>query len=118
MKKCLSFPALFLFVSASLFAQTDPMLKFSKAYYRSNPFITTFGRFVEHVMQDPDLRDVKKQFRTDTSLFVFNGTYTNYNPFHFKPSRVDVALVEQNVQLYENRPEGDTILLYVLIAFA
>ncbi|RYY59362.1 MAG: hypothetical protein EOO05_13500 [Chitinophagaceae bacterium] len=119
MKKCLCLFTVSILLLTGLNAQRmDPVLKFSNKYYRSNPFTTTFGTFLEHVMNDPDLKNVKKQLRTDTSLFVFNGTYTNYNPFDFKPSRVDVALVEQNVQLYVDRPEGDTIMLFVLIAFA
>ena len=105
-------------LSSATNAQQDPVIKFTKSYFRSNPFNMTFGAFVEHVMRDPTLRAKSTHLRTDTSLFTFAGTYASFNPFGFKPSRVDVALVEQNVQLYEGRPQGDTIMLYVIIAYA
>lgn len=94
------------------------MMRFTKKWYPVNPFMSSFGAFVERVMHDQDLVNTRKQFRTDSTLFAFNGTFTRYNPFGMKPARVDIALVEQNQQLYEDRPQGDTIMLYVLIAYA
>ncbi|RYY52910.1 MAG: hypothetical protein EOO09_19880 [Chitinophagaceae bacterium] len=117
MKK-LYLPLIFCLLVLGAGAQQDPVYRFTKSWYRSNPFISSYGAFVEHVLQDPDLINQRKQLRTDSTLFVFNATFASYNPFSFKPSRVDVALVEQNAQLYEDRPEGDTIMLYVLMAFA
>ncbi|MET0634590.1 MAG: hypothetical protein ABWZ25_01100 [Chitinophagaceae bacterium] len=105
-----------LFLWSATIAQQDAMKKFTRAYYRSNPFEMTFGKFVEHVMLDPTLSSRVRSPRTDTSLFIFSATYTSFNPFQFKPARVDVALLEQNIQLYEGRPQGDTIMLYVIIA--
>lgn len=99
------------------FSQRDALGEFTKTYFRSNPFTRTFGEFIRHVVNDPQLENQTKQLRTDSTLFLFRGNYKRFNPFSFVPERVEVALSEQNVLLYPNRPQGDTIMLYVLIAY-
>lgn len=106
-----------LMVISCSFGQRDPLMTFTKKHFRSNPFERSFGDFVAHVVNDPQLTNKKTIYKTDSTLFVFTGTYSDFNPFGFKPQRVDVALVEQNVVMYEGRPQGDTIMLYILIAY-
>jgi len=117
MQKGVFYVMLLLLLHAGAQAQQDPMWKFTKTYFRSNPFIGHFSDFLEHVMHDPQLVNKRTQYRTDSTLFRFTGTYTSFNPFGFKPQRVDVALVEENIVLYEDRPQGDTIMVYTIIAY-
>ena len=54
--------------------------------------------------------------RTDTSLFYFSGIFNNYNPFFFKPKRIEIVLQEVPVQYADSIP-ADTILIYQLLAY-
>jgi hypothetical protein len=56
--------------------------------------------------------------RTDTSFFYFHGEYTNFNPFFFKPKKLEVILTEIEIRYSESSPNIDTIYLYQLLAFA
>jgi hypothetical protein len=67
-------------------------------------------------LNDPSLTNKIIEKRTDTSLFYFQGTYTTYNPFFFKPKRVEVILTEMEVKA--DSLTKDTIYTYQLMAFA
>ena len=116
MKKNLLSLFFILIVHTSSFSQ-EGLLQFTKSYFRSDPFIGEFSSFLKHLMNDPLLKDKKTWTRTDTSLFYFSGVFNNYNPFFFKPKRVEVVLVEAPVQYSESMP-ADTILVYQLLAYA
>src|SRR5690349_6969591 len=116
MKKNLLFLFFISVVHTSSFSQ-EGLLQFTKSYFRSDPFVSEFSAFLKHLMNDPLLKDKKSSTRTDTSFFYFSGVFTNYNPFFFKPKRVEVALVEAPVQFSESMP-ADTILVYQLLAYA
>jgi hypothetical protein len=95
------------------------LVDFTHAYYRSDPFKTSFSGFLKHLMNDPTLKDKVIHQKTDSSFFSFEGTYTNYNPFFFKPKRVEVLLEETPI-IYKESPDAiiDTIFNYHLIAYS
>ena len=99
----------------SSFSQ-EGLLQFTKSYFRSNPFIGEFSGFLKHLMNDPLLKDKKTWTRTDTSLFYFSGVFNDFNPFFFKPKRIEIVLQEVPVQFIDSIP-ADTILIYQLLAY-
>jgi len=109
--------SLFLLLSIRSAAQEEGLYQFTHNYFRSDPFQSEFSRFMEHLMKDPGITEKKIRLRTDTSLFYFYGAYTNYNPFFFKPKRVEVLLEEMPFQYTDSLPAEDTILVYQLIAY-
>lgn len=94
----------------------DGLYQFSKSYFRSNPFIGEFSSFLKHLINDPDIQDKKTQQRTNSTFFYFYGAYNTFNPFFFKPKRVDILLEEISVKYTDSLPP-DTILVYQLIAY-
>jgi hypothetical protein len=98
------------------FAQ-EGLFQFSKIYFRSNPFAGSFSGFLNHLLNDPSLLEKETQKRTDTSLFYFTAFYKNYNPFFFKPAKVQVLLQEASVN-YGDSLANDTIFIYQLVAYA
>lgn len=94
----------------------DGLYQFSKSYFRSNPFMGEFSSFLKHLINDPDIHDKKTQQRTDSTFFYFYGVYNTFNPFFFKPKRVDILLEEASVKYTDSLPP-DTILVYQLIAY-
>jgi len=108
----LMFSLLFSFLS---FSQQQTVLKITRSYFRSDPFEGKFSSFVTHLLNDPTLSGKMLEKRTDTSLFYFQGTYNSFNPFFFKPKRVQVVLTELPVDL--DSLERDTIYNYQLFAY-
>jgi len=115
MKKFLLF-LLLAFVLVQANAQDETLKKFSKSYFRSDPFAGTFSGFLNHLLKDPSIIDKKIEQRTDTSFFYFGGKYLNFNPFFFKPKKVEVVLTETEVRYSEDSPLIDTIYVYQVIA--
>ncbi|MBN8876045.1 MAG: hypothetical protein E6Q24_00785 [Chitinophagaceae bacterium] len=109
--------SLFLFLSIRSAAQEEGLYQFTHSYFRSDPFQSQFSHFMEHLMKDPGITGKKIRLRSDTSLFYFYGTYTNYNPFFFKPKRVEVILEEMPFRYEDSLQAHDTILVYQLIAY-
>jgi len=89
--------------------------KITKSYFRSDPFAGEFSSFMSHLINDPAINSKMLEKRTDTSLFYFQGTYDKFNPFFFKPKRVQVVLTELPVDL--DSLERDTIFNYQLFAY-
>jgi hypothetical protein len=116
MKKNLLLLILIVFVYSSSFSQ-EGLLQFTKSYFRSNPFVGEFSGFLNHLMNDPDLKEKKTFRRTDTSLFYFSGIYRNYNPFFFKPRQIMITLEETPAQ-FSDSSYADTIFVYHLLAYA
>lgn len=116
MKKTLLLPLIILFAYASTFAQ-EGFYQLTKNYFRSNPFIGEFSSFLKHLINDPAIQNKKTQQRTDSTLFYFYGAYNNYNPFFFKPKRVEILLEEASVKYTDTVP-NDTIFVYQLVAYA
>lgn len=108
----LSFAVLF----CCLLHSQEIVFKITREYFRSDPFRGEFSGFVNHLFNDPSMTNKITEKRTDSSLFYFQGTYTSYNPFFFKPKRVDVVLTEMEVDL--DTLGKDTIYTYQLIAYA
>lgn len=107
---------LFLFILAADSIQGQQQFrKITRAYFRSDPFMTSFGSFVQHLVNDPDLSSKAIDKKTDSTLFYFTGTYKTFNPFFMKPDRLDVVLEEMPVQA-DSLP-SDTIYSYELIAY-
>jgi hypothetical protein len=102
----------------SLIAQGQTAIhEFSKAYFRSDPFSSTARFFLQHLLNDPDITEKKTEHRTDSTLFGFEGRYQKYNPFFFRPAKVEVSLSE--VAIATVNPEvKDTVMFYQLAAYA
>jgi hypothetical protein len=107
----LSFAVLF----CCLLHSQEIVFKITREYFRSDPFRGEFSSFINHLFNDPSLTDKITEKRTDSSLFYFQGTYINYNPFFFKPKRVEVILTEIEVDL--DSLGKDTIYTYQLLAY-
>lgn len=122
MKKNLLLLFFISFIYTSSFSQVfqfttqEGLVQFTKSYFRSNPFIGEFSGFLKHLMNDPQLKEKKTWTRTDTSLFYFSGVFNNYNPFFFKPKRVEIVLKEVPIQIVDSIL-ADTILIYQLLAY-
>jgi hypothetical protein len=104
-----------LYLTSLSHSQPSPVFKIAHNYFRSDPFQSEFSTFLTHLLNDPTLTDKILEKKTDTSLFYFQGTYTNYNPFFFKPTKVKVILVETSVPLDSLR--ADTVYTYQLFAY-
>lgn len=110
---------LLIFIVLSVYTSSaqEGLFQFSKSYFRSNPFIGEFSGFLKHLINDPAIMNKEIRQRTDSSLFYFSGVYNNYNPFFFKPARIEIILGEASVQYADSIP-ADTILIYQLLAYA
>lgn len=93
----------------------ESVQRITKNYFRSDPFLTSFGSFVQHLVNDPDIHEKKMELRSDTTLFYFEGQYARFNPFFTRPEKVQVALSEISINLSDSLP-ADTIFVYQLIA--
>lgn len=111
---CLIFSSLF-FLSSS--AQEEVLYQFSHDYFRTDPFNGQFSAFMQRLLNDPAIQDKDSKKRSDTSLFYFFGTYKNYNPFFFKPKRVEILLEETVIAYSDSVSTKDTILVYQLMAY-
>ena len=98
------------------FAQ-EGLYQFTKSYFRSDPFEGEFSAFLKHLLKDPVITNRQTLHRTDSSLFSFFGVYNNYNPFFFKPERIEILLEEAPIQYADSIPV-DTIFVYQLFAYA
>jgi hypothetical protein len=98
---------------------SENLYKFSKSYFRSDPFASDFSVFLKHLLNDPTIKDKFIRQKTDSTLYAFYGVYTNYNPFFFTPKRVEVLLEQQIIELGDSTYRfRDTIFSYQLMAFA
>lgn len=105
-------------LSASASAQFEGLYQFTHSYFRSDPFLGQFSAFMQHLMKDQSITIKQTKLRTDSTLFSFSGIYENFNPFFFKPGKVQIMLKETPVQYSDSLPVADTILVYQLTAFA
>ena len=95
----------------------NPIFKIAKAYFRSNPFNVHFSTFLNHLTHDPTLSNKTLNKRTDTSLFFFRGEYNGHNPYSFKADKVEIRLVEREVNMEDSLSTIDTLLFYQLIGY-
>lgn len=95
----------------------EGLFEFTKSYFRADPFRSEFSVFVKRLIDDPGYKEKSLHVRTDTSLFYFYGIYSTYNPFFFKPNRIEILLQETPVQYSDSIADRDTILVYQLTAF-
>jgi hypothetical protein len=115
-------PVFFIFVDSHSQRIYDPsfegLYKFTDGYFRSDPFKGDFNGFLEHLVKDPGMTSKNSRQRTDSSLYSFHGIYTSYNPFFFKPNRIEIQLKEASVQYHgDSSARKDTIFIYQLLAF-
>ncbi|HKZ66968.1 MAG TPA: hypothetical protein VJ111_11450 [Chitinophagaceae bacterium] len=115
MKKYLLNVFFILFFYNASFSQ-EGLYQFSKSYFRSDPLIGSFSGFLKHLMNDPAITNKRIRQRTDSTFFYFFGVYNNYNPFFFKPKRVEILLEETSIKYIDSLP-ADTILVYQLLAY-
>jgi hypothetical protein len=90
--------------------------KITHDYFRSDPFETSFSSFLTHLLNDPGLTDKTMKKKTDSSLFYFSGTYSEFNPFFFKPKKTKVVLTELPIKISASKM--DTVYQYQLFAYA
>jgi hypothetical protein len=94
------------------------LLKMTKEYFRSNPYNIEFGRFVNHLMNDPTIANKKINKKTDTSFFSFKGEYKNYSPFSFKADRTEINLAEVEFLSDDSLVRKDTMFVYQLSGYS
>jgi hypothetical protein len=93
------------------------LYKFADEYFRSDPFKGQFSDFLKHLINDPDISNKDIQKRTDTSFYTFYGTYKTYNPFFFKPKRIEILLQQVSIAFSDSAKAADTIFQYSLLAY-
>jgi hypothetical protein len=93
----------------------SPVFKIASSYFRSSPFEQDFSSFLKQLIYDPSITGKIVEKKTDTTLFYFEGNYTNHNPFFFKPTRVTILLTEEIVPVDSSRT--DTVYTYQLFAY-
>ena len=99
------------------FGQRDPVMLFSREYFRSDPFKTSFNAFFEHLTNDPDLENKLIRKKSDTTLFLFSGFYKTYRPMRNKELRTQVIFEQRELQIRQDAAI-DTILMYHLVIYA
>jgi hypothetical protein len=111
---------LLLFLCASFYGHAQEVNRIAKAYYRSNPFITPFSSFLEHLVNDPTLENKKIHKRTDSTLFFFEGDYRTHRPFGIPDSyRTHVVLTEIEVEASDSgRSVVRTVYVYQLVGYS
>src|SRR5690349_13037897 len=95
---------IFILTLTQSFSQNEGLLEFSKSYFRANPFEGKFSLFLKKLIQDPGISNKIIRHQTDTSLFYFSGSYTSYNPFFFKPVRVEILLQQSRISFTDSLP--------------
>jgi hypothetical protein len=113
----LALALLFIFAFISSDGQ-EVVSKITKNYFRSDPFRGEFSDFTKHLFNDPSISNKVMEKRTDSSLFYFEGTYavSAFNPFFFKPRRMQIVLSEMVVDL--DSLLKDTLFVYELLAYS
>jgi hypothetical protein len=107
----------FILAISSISFSQEAVFKITRSYFRSDPFRVEFSAFLRQLISDPTLTNKMVEKRTDSSLFYFQGTYTTaFNPFFFKPKRIEIVLTELEIKL--DSLTKDTIFTYELFAFA
>lgn len=111
---------LLLFLCASFYSHAQEVNRIAKAYYRSDPFITPFSSFLEHLVNDPTLENKKMHKRTDTTLFFFEGDYRTHRPFGIPNSnRTHVVLTErEEAAIDSGRAVVRVVFVYQLVGYS
>ncbi len=86
-------------------------------YFRSNPYTGEFNTFLNHLLNDPTLKNKQEVKKTDSTLYSFSGTYTTHQPFGFKSNKVHISLWETSVPLSDTLSLQDTIVNYMVSAY-
>ena len=107
-----------LFVLTIASQAQDGLFQFTNNYFRHDPWQGSFSGFLQRLMSDPNLENKAQRQRTDTTLFYFQADYRQYNPFFFKPERVQVILEQSELSYDDSLARKDTIFLYQLVAYA
>lgn len=86
-------------------------------YCRSNPYVGDFNTFLQHLLNDPTLKQQEFVKKTDSTLYSFTGLYSTHQPFAFKSNKVQVALWEESIALSDTLSLQDTIINYLISAY-
>lgn len=86
-------------------------------YCRSNPYIGNFSTFLNHLVNDPTIKNKEEVKKTDSTLYSFTGFYTKHQPFAFKSAQVQVSLWEESMLLSDTLSLRDTVINYLLSAY-
>jgi hypothetical protein len=106
----------FLFIAIALNTQAqDQILSISKTYFRTHPFDSKFSTFILNLQRDPWFIIEEYNRRTDSAFFFLKGSYANFNPFRFKPTRLTLILAEEEIAYTDSLHTRDTIMNLQLI---
>lgn len=98
-----------LFSSFESYSQ-EQYFKVVKEYFRVNPYEGSYSGFVNAVITDPELTNIKITKKSQDSLFSVNGDYQKFVPFRFHPRKVEIMLSERT--LLSQQALTDTIIGY------
>ena len=108
-----------LFVVAFQAHAQQSCFKVAENYYRSNPFKTAFSSFVNHLLNDPTLKNTIQSKKTDTTLFFFTGIYSTHSPFFFKATQSKIILAErEEIIKKDSLLSVQPVFSYQLICYA
>ncbi len=93
------------------------MVYVASKYCRSNPYLGNFSTFLNHLVNDPTLKNKEETKKTDSTLYSFTGFYTKHQPFAFKATQVQVSLWEESMLLSDTLSLRDTVVNYLLSAY-
>jgi hypothetical protein len=109
---------LFLFVAFITHSQQS-CFKVAQHYYRSNPFEKPFSTFVNHLLNDPTLKNTTQSKKTDTTLYFLTGTYSTHSPFFFKSTHSKITLAErEEIMKSDTTVYVQPVFNYQLICYA
>lgn len=103
--------------SAQVFSWQESLVQVAKNYFRSDPFIGEFSKFLDHLINDPTLVSKTINKRTDTTYFYLSGDYTTHNPFFFKARRTQVILAESEITINDTVRRSATMMIYQLVGY-
>lgn len=110
--------SLFFFIGSVQLLAQDQLSKFTKEYYRVNPFQGTFSSFVKALSGDPELLNKTLVQKTDTSNYFLKGDYKVFNPFGLNANKVEMIFAEHQVDVTaKSRQEEYTIYTYQILAY-
>src|ERR1041384_8325632 len=93
---------LLLFLVVSFYSHAQEVQRIAKTYFRSNPFITPFSDFLNHLVKDPTLQNKNMHKKTDSTLFFFEGDYSTHRPFGLAGSHTHVVLAEKQEEAIDS----------------
>ncbi|TAL40577.1 MAG: hypothetical protein EPN92_14430 [Chitinophagaceae bacterium] len=86
------------------------LMKVTKDYFRSQPLSQRFSSFITSLQKDPWFTIETYERRTDSTFFYLNGTYKNFNPFHYDVKEIRLIIAEEEFIHIDSLHTKDTII--------